>query len=32
MKPEVIPWNELSAGAESRRSAPTGRAELVWDL
>ena len=32
MKPEVRLWNELSAGAESRRRAPIGRAELVWDL
>lgn len=29
MKPEVIPLNELSAGAESRSRAPIGSGELV---
>jgi len=32
MKPEVIPLNELFAGAESMSSAPMGRGLLVWDL
>jgi len=32
MKPEVIPLNELFAGAESMSRAPIGSGELVWDL